>query len=254
MAQREMTGDGATLPSLCFIGGWGSTEAVWERTLERVEGNAPTFLSWLECIEDWPAALGKLRSLPRCVLVGWSLGGLLALRAALELGPENTEEKIAGLVLVSATSRMCASSGSGGDYVGADGRALAAMRNQLARAPEVVLAEFAAACAAPDGGEEVRAGWLRQAKQFSAEEMTAGLACLATCDLRERLGEVAVPCRILHGEGDRIVPLGSAQFLAGRIVGAELEVVRGRGHALPFTAPAEIARCIAEVTKTSVLR
>ena len=90
---------------------------------------------------------------------------------------------------------------------------------------------------------------LHQAGQFSAEEMAAGLECLATLDLRERLEGVGVRCRILHGECDRIVPLGSAQFLAGRIAGAELEVLAGRGHALPFTAAEEIARSIASVLR-----
>jgi pimeloyl-[acyl-carrier protein] methyl ester esterase len=117
-----------------------------------------------------------------------------------------------------------------------------------------VLEEFAEQCAAPDGSDQTRASWLRQAKQFSAEEMAAGLECLASLDVRERLGEIGLPCRILHGDGDGIVPLGSAQFLARRIAGAELEVLPGRCHALPFTAPAEIARCTANFIGASVLR
>ena len=238
-------------PSLCFIGGWGSTEAVWDRTLDCAGVSATMFLSWLECIRNWPGALQKLRSLPgQCVLVGWSLGGLLALRAALDLAEESNadEQKIAALVLVSATPRMCGNVESGGDYIGADRRALATMRARITRTPDAVLDEFATACAAPDGDEEIRASWLQQARQFATDEMAAGLACLASSDLRERLGEVRVSCRILHGEGDCIVPLGSAQLLANRITGAHLEILRGRGHALPFTAPVEIARCIAQVT------
>lgn len=234
-------------PLLCFIGGWGSTEAVWGPALDCAAVDAaPQFLSWAECIQDWPGALAKLHSMPqRCVLVGWSLGGLLALRVAMEIA----EQKIAALVLVSATPRMCGTANADGEYIGADHRALAAMRTRIARTPDVVLEEFADACAEPDGLQDVRESWLRQARQFSAGQMAAGLECLATLDLRERLGEIRVPCRVLHGECDRIVPLGSAQSLAGRIPRAELEVLGGRGHALPFTAPAEIARCIAQVTK-----
>src|SRR6266496_1493017 len=212
MTSREIAAGDATSPALCFIGGWGSTEAVWDQTLDSARTENPhllttvghhEFLSWLECIQNWPGALQKLRSLPgQCVLVGWSLGGLLALRAALELAEvsQADEAKIAALVLVSATPRMCGTVDSAGAYIGADRRTLAAMRARITRTPNAVLQEFAAACAAPDGGEEVQASWLRQAKQFSAEEMAVGLQCLASLDLRGRLGEVRVPCRILHGD------------------------------------------------------
>ena len=221
-----MTVRGMTALSLCFIGGWGSTEEAWRGTLDCVvkdcavptfasnfrtqmwatpnretsEGGAPArceahFLNWLECIRDWPGALAKLRGLPgRCVLVGWSLGGLLALRAALdwelelEQQPELTRSaelpgEVAAMVLVSATPRMCAD----GDYAGVDRRTLAAMRARLEKSLAAVLQDFAQQCAAPDGNQETCRSWLRQAGQFSVEEMAAGLECLASLDLRERL-------------------------------------------------------------------
>ena len=263
MTRNRTTGDDVAAASLCFIGGWGSTEEVWRGTLDcealdRRASDSGTLdraplhfasrsLSWLQCLRDWPGALASICALPgRCVLVGWSLGGLLALRAALEI----VQDKIAAIVLVSATPRMCAAQ----DYPGADVRSLSAMRARMDRTPDAVLDEFAEHCAAPDGDGQMRASWLRQAKQFSAEEMAAGLECLASLDLRERLDEIGLPCRILHGDHDRIVPLGSALFLAQRIVGAELKVLPGRGHALPFTAPGEIARCTAHVLGASVLR
>jgi pimeloyl-ACP methyl ester carboxylesterase len=43
------------------------------------------------------------------------------------------------------------------------------------------------------------------------------------------------------------VPLRSARFLAAQLPLAELDVLEGHGHALPFTAPAKIARCILSV-------
>jgi pimeloyl-ACP methyl ester carboxylesterase len=127
------------------------------------------------------------------------------------------------------------------------------MRARMKRSPEAVLEDFAAQCAAPDGGEAARLSWLRQARQFSSAEMIAGLDVLASLDVRERLGEIAVPCRILHGDCDRIVPLRSAQFLAEQIPGAELQVLAGRGHALPFTAAGEIARWMKAIAGGSAL-
>jgi pimeloyl-ACP methyl ester carboxylesterase len=147
------------------------------------------------------------------------------------------------MVLVSATPCMCASK----DHGGIDPRTLAAMRVRVERNPGPVLDEFAYQCALPEGGAQTRVCYLKQAKQFSAAELAAGLECLAALDMRERLGEINVPCRILHGACDQIVPLRSAQFLAAQTPLAELDVLEGYGHALPFTAPARIARCISSV-------
>ena len=222
-----------------FIGGWGSTDAVWRGTLTEAALPEAHFLGWLDCVQDWPGVLTALSALPGpCLLAGWSLGSVLSLRAALEL-----PEKVAAMVLVSGTPCMCA----GKDHGGIDPRTLAAMQVRMARNPGPMLDEFAQLCAMPDGDEETRASYLQQAKQFSPAELAAGLECLAALDLRERLGEIHVPCRVLHGACDRIVPLGSAQFLAGQIPLAELDVLEGHGHALPFTAPAQIARCIRSV-------
>lgn len=225
--------------SAYFIGGWGSTDEVWRGTVAQSALADPHFLGWLDCVRDWPGVLTALSAVPgRCVLVGWSLGSLLSLRAALEL-----PEKIAAMVLVSCTPCMCASK----DHGGIDPRTLAAMRVRLARNASLVLDEFAHLCAMPDGDAETRGCYLQQAKQFSTVELAAGLECLAALDVRERLGEIQVPCRVLHGACDQIVPLGSAQFLAGQIRLAELDVLEGHGHALPFTAPAKISRCISEL-------
>ena len=222
-----------------FIGGWGSTDEIWRDTLTKAPLDEPHFLRWLDCAQDWPGVLAALSGVPgKCLLVGWSLGSLLSLRAALEL-----PEKIAAMVLVSGTPCMCA----GKDHGGIDPRTLAAMRARIARNPAPVLDEFAHQCAMPDGGVETRVCYLRQAKQFSAAELAAGLECLAALDVRERLGEIKVPCTVLHGSCDQIVPLHSAQFLAAQIPFAELNVLEGNGHALPLTAPAKIAQCISSV-------
>lgn len=254
--------------SYCLLGGWGSTDELWSETVQQagLPGRAAEFadkaearhlLSWLDCVQNWPAALATLASLPGpYILVGWSLGALLALRAALDLnqmdfnragiGIDHDRDhempgKIAAMVLISATPRMCADEG----YGGVDPRVLAAMRKRVARNPQPVLEEFAGQCATPDGGQAARDAYLRQAGEFSAPELAAGLEALATLDLRERLGEIHIPCRLLHGSEDRIVPLQSAQFLASRLPRAQLEVLEGCGHALPFTHPARIAHCIA---------
>jgi len=49
-------------------------------------------------------------------------------------------------------------------------------------------------------------------------------------DIRDRLGEIAVPTLVLVGVADFITPLNSAQELADGIPGSELVVLPGSGH------------------------
>lgn len=50
---------------------------------------------------------------------------------------------------------------------------------------------------------------------------------------RERLGEIAAPCLVLHGTADPLFPLGNGEALAREIPGARLERLPGVGHELP---------------------
>jgi pimeloyl-[acyl-carrier protein] methyl ester esterase len=219
-----------------FISGWGATDQVWDGVLSAMPGMNPQFICWADCAQNWPRALAAaLSEDEQYCIVGWSLGGLLALRAALEF-----PHKIAGLVLISATARMCATD----DHPGADPRALAAMQAGLAKDPVSEVCEFANICFAPEGDVEVLKHYLEQANSYSVDHLAAGLDCLATLDLRSRLGEVSAPCRLLHGARDRVVPVASARYLAGKLPNARLQVLERRGHALPFTAPGEVAQHI----------
>lgn len=63
--------------------------------------------------------------------------------------------------------------------------------------------------------------------------------------LERRLGRLTVPAAVVHGAGDRIVPLAAGRLLAERIPGAELVTVRGQGHSVASERPALVAPLIA---------
>ncbi|NUT99236.1 MAG: alpha/beta hydrolase [Saccharothrix sp.] len=50
---------------------------------------------------------------------------------------------------------------------------------------------------------------------------------------RERLGEVAIPTLVAHGDADPLFPLGHGEALVAEIPGAELLVLPDTGHELP---------------------
>ena len=68
--------------------------------------------------------------------------------------------------------------------------------------------------------------WLRQAQ------------AVATFDTSTRLGAIAAPTLILHGDADRVVPVQNARLLAERLPHADLRILSGGGH-LVFIEQAE---------------
>ena len=56
---------------------------------------------------------------------------------------------------------------------------------------------------------------------------------------------VSVPVRILHGDDDRLAPVGIGRYLAERIPGATYREVPGGSHMLPVTQPGLIVQEVA---------
>jgi len=76
---------------------------------------------------------------------------------------------------------------------------------------------------------------------FAPEPYRAQLAAALGHDAHERLGAVAVPTLVVHGEQDRMVPVANAHLLAGAIPGAELRLSPEAGH-LYFTDDPQVDR------------
>lgn len=202
---------------LVLLSGWGTGPAVWGPVVRRLRDLEVQCLPWWECLDG-----GLAPYVAEDVLLGgWSLGGVLALKAA-------TERPVAGLVLVSSTARFLADAG----YEGADARALRAMRMRLGAGPEEALADFAARCMAPMRDDRFGARFVTEAAAMGVERLAAGLRCLAETDLRARLAAVSAPALVLHGERDQVIPLASARALAAGLTRARLVAMPDAPHAL----------------------
>lgn len=76
---------------------------------------------------------------------------------------------------------------------------------------------------------------------------TASLACVSTWyeDFRQDLHRVDVPTLVIHGDSDRIVPIEAAgQRTAKLIKGAQLVVVKGGPHCIPWTHAEEVTSAL----------
>ncbi|MEF8726812.1 MAG: alpha/beta fold hydrolase [Accumulibacter sp.] len=240
---RLSAGDG---PDLALIHGWGLGSAVWRPLLEPLARSCRLHLVELpgygrtadESTSLAACAESLLASLPAPVtLCGWSLGGLLALRAAL-LAPQ----QVGGLILIGSTPCFVQRP----DWPAAQpASVLAGFADRVGQWPAETLQRFVALLC--QGDRQARTltrmllGQLRRQPLPSPTALQRGLDWLRDTDLRPLLAGIRCRSLLLHGASDALNPLAAASWLAQALPGGRLEVFPGTGHAPFLTDP---ARCV----------
>lgn len=249
---------GAAAPAaapIVLLHGWAMTPAAWA-PVRAALARAPAFAPALPGhagqaaaagvgIEAWADALAP--TLPQgAVLVGWSLGALVALALA-----RRHPARVARLVLIAGTARFVAAEASADEptaepWPGLAAATVAAFRSSFRSSPQATLRRFLALQCLGEtdrrNTHEVLTGALDTLER--PEALAAGLDLLASTDLRGELADVLQPCLLLHGEHDALMPLAAAHCLARALPNARLQVLDGSGHALPLSRSVECARAI----------
>lgn len=164
-----------------------------------------------------------------CLVCGWSMGGMMAIAWA-----EAFPETVRGLVLVSVTPSFIQRPGW---LHGLSPNILGDFVEALNTDPLATLSRFYALQA--HGGEAARevVTALRESmmsKRAPTEEVLRwGLALLNTEDLRDRVRNIACPVLVIHGEQDRVCPVGAGKWLRENIKVSRLALHPRAAH-VPF--------------------
>lgn len=201
---------------------------------------APTLAAWADAV-----AAGLPDGI---VLAGWSLGAMLAMEIA-----HRHPARVSALALIGANARFVADEHW---PHGLAREAVDAFVDGFARAPQATLKRFAALQVLGDASARELARRLAQHSALPPEadasvaavraaSLAAGLEILRSADLRATVSSLSVPCTIIHGEADALMPASAAHWLAEQLPHARLHLLPGAGHALPLSASAECARLVA---------
>ncbi|HEX5501687.1 MAG TPA: alpha/beta fold hydrolase [Thermomicrobiales bacterium] len=243
-------GRAANRPPLLLIAGRGAPRTYWTRFAEAVAPHlrAITFdnreagehdpelagYTMADLADDAAALLAAL-AVSRAHVMGVSMGGMVALQLALAY-PALVDH----LVLVATTAG------------GWSPRVLESFKEP----PSPWVA---------DPAERVRTGYpdlvapgffeahpdvlADLARRYSHNRLTSdgyvrqNLA-IGTHDARDRLGEIAAPTLVIHGDRDPLIPYRQGENLAAAIPGARLLTLPGVGHLPPTERPAEVRRAV----------
>lgn len=181
-----------------------------------------------------------MRDLAPVVLVGWSLGGAIALELALGF-PTNVR------AVVTLASSPCFVATV--DWPSGMARnTLRGFADELSRDWEVVVDRFLSLEAMGSPNERAELRWLREAVYAHGKPdpsaLISGLAMLESIDLTTRLGNLSVPTLWLGGRRDRIVP-PQAIMAAAELSDGRAEILAA-AHAPFLTHPELVANFIIE--------
>lgn len=219
---------------LVLIHGAGAVGQIWQNQLlafpRAIAPNLPGHptgagLSTVPDMARWVAEFVSSHDLDRCVLGGYSIGGAVAIEAALA-----APQRYRGLVLIATGARL---------------RVRQEFFDRLAgdydAAVEELLRWWFSPQASPRVVERARAAlWM-----ISPAVVHDDFWAAHQFDAMDRVGGIRTPTLIICGGEDRLTPVRYSEFLQQQIAGSQLVVIPDAGHLVVLEAPRATNEAIA---------
>ncbi len=172
----------------------------------------------------WVAAFVAELRLDAFLLAGHSMGGAIALQAALDGIPG-----LRGLVLVGTGARMKVSPAIS-DGIGSRFQSYA---------PEMV-----AMMTSPRTAAELKDDVTADVLSTQPATFLSDFAACTAFDVMDRLGAIQAPALVIAGDADVLTPLKYGEYLARNLGGAVLKIVHDAGHLAMLEKPVEVNEAI----------
>jgi pimeloyl-ACP methyl ester carboxylesterase len=221
------------MSTVILLPGLACDAALWRDQLPALSAQCAAHVSTVhQCHADLPAMARALLAefAGPLVLVGSSMGGMLALHAHRE-----APQRVAALALLSSTAR-------------ADTAELIQLRSEAivefeqGRAESVLRANamFAFHAAHADDRECVDDYVSQILRVGEAQLIAQNRAVMARADMRPWLADIRCPLLVACGDGDLLTPLEHSREIAQWVPHARLEVVVGAGHLMTWEQPERV--------------
>jgi pimeloyl-[acyl-carrier protein] methyl ester esterase len=235
-AHVEIIGQGQPL---VMIHGWGMHSGVWQALVKRLSAKYMLYLVDLPGMgSSRPIEPYHLHSLADEIaqvipgvsdVLGWSLGGIVAQRIAL-----NQPDRIRRLVLVGSTP--CFVSKAGWD-AGVDPTDFEAFADKVNHDYKAAMLQFLTLQCMQSSDRRATIRQLRASFETrpTPTQSTLGRALhvLMDSDLREEVANIRKPTLLIHGDRDTLTPLQAAHWMMQQLPHGYLRVISGAAHA-PF--------------------
>ncbi len=243
-------------PRLVLLHGWAVNSLIWNPILDQLDSrfdltvlDLPGYGSQIDYSGDYnmESVIADIlsRAPETANWVAWSLGGTIALAAAMA-EPHRFEK----LQLISTTPRFLVDEQwEHGVEPGPFEELAIGFEADYSRS----LKKFLLLQTFSDNPDEKRTsvslvrelhGLLTEANPPSHQTLQFGLALLRQTDLRDRLGELKVKTQVVAGQSDRVVPISASGYLYEQLSNGHSFVSLPGGH-LPFLQhPSDYIECL----------
>lgn len=241
----------AAKPCLVLLHGWGLNQAVWRGILPLLPADQPVIcldLPGFGWRQSWPnpytlaALAAELQAeIPaQSLVLGWSLGGLVAQQIAWQ-----APEKVKALALVASSPCFVTQVDTSKNHrwPGMSAEVLAQFASALVQDPVKTIERFLAiqAMGSQSARQDIKSlkEAVMQLPAPAAEALAGGLSILAQSDNRALLSELNCPVAACFGRLDSLVPVSVATELAAILPKATIEIFPSASHAPFISHPTE---------------
>ena len=237
----------AKLPHIIFLHGWGQSAQIWHQQTQHFSpltrsyainlpghGGSPDIEveTWLTHVQHEIQHHIDTHKQPT-ILVGWSLGGQIALKLQQKL------EGLSGLVLVSTTPRFRQHDDRQTSWeYGCNDEIWQGFQQAANEQNPKLMQRFFHMMLHGDklsrkDLQTIAAQAINKSFPPTTQALQTGLHFLSEFDFRDDLKAINLPTLVVHGKQDVIVPIEAGQYLAQHIPQSQQHIFEDCGHA-PF--------------------